>query len=64
MTDQEWYNFVKENYEEVAADLVEQGYSRNERADIYKEDFTSNEETLVIVRHLGSANWWTKEVSV
>ena len=40
MTDKQWYDLTKAEYEKVAAGLLADGYSRNERTDIYKEDFT------------------------
>ena len=60
MTDKQWYALTKANYETVAADLTAQGYARQRRADIYKEQFSKAGETLVIIRELGSPNWWTK----
>lgn len=63
MTDQQWYDLCKVEYEKVASDLEAQGYQRVTRSDIYKEHFTKQDRpTLVIIRHLGSSNWLTKEV--
>jgi len=60
MTDKQWHDIVKTNYETVAADLAAQGYARSKRSDIYKEQFVKGDETLVIIRDLGSPNWWTQ----
>lgn len=61
MTD--WYELCKANYEKVAADLIAQGYQRIKRSDIYKEHFCKAGKIKVIVRELGSSNWWTKDLT-
>lgn len=63
MTNKQWYDLTKANYEALAGDLVANGYARQKRSDIYKEQFSKDGETLVIIRELGSPNWWTKCLS-
>jgi len=63
MTDQEWYALVEAEYELVAHDLQAQGYTRIESHDFFKWHYTKpGQPTLVIVRELGSPNWWAKEL--
>lgn len=62
MTEQEWHDKCQTNYEKVANKLIDDGYTRNKRRDIYKEQFVKDGQVLVITRSLGSSNWWPKEI--
>ncbi len=62
MTDQEWYDKCQGNYEKVVEDLINDGFTRSKRTDIHKEQFTKDDQVLVIVRHPGSSDWQVKEI--
>ncbi len=62
MTDQEWYDECQNNYEKMAEDLINDGFTRSKRTDIHKEQFTKDDQVLVIVRHFGSSGWHVKEI--
>lgn len=62
MTDHEWANECQANYEKVAGELIDDGYIRSKRSDIYKDQFVRDGQVLVITRSFGSSNWYTKEI--
>lgn len=64
MTDQEWANECQANYEKVASELIDDGYTRSKRNDIYKEQFVKDGQVLVIVRSLGSSAWWSTDITL
>ncbi len=50
------------DYKKVVEALIERGYTRTVReGSVFKEDFTRDGETLVIVSYL-DIDWWTKRV--
>lgn len=62
MTEQEWHDECQANYEKVARSLIDDGYIRSKRTDIYKEQFTIDNKIFVITRRLASPHWWVKEL--
>lgn len=62
MTDQQWHDECQANYEKVANELIDDGYTRSKRNDIYTEQFNKDGQVLVITRSFGSSNWYVKEL--
>lgn len=64
MKDRKWHDECQTNYNKVANELIDNGYTRSKRSDVYKEQFAKDDQILVIVHSLGSSAWWSTDITL
>lgn len=62
MTEQQWRDECQANYEKVTNELIDDGYTRSKRNDVYKAQFVKDSQVLVLTRSFSSSNWYVKEL--
>lgn len=59
----EWENHLNTLYEQKAADLITQGYTRQESdSPLVNESFVRDGQRFRLVRQLGSTEWYLVEI--